>query len=111
MGQSKPLAATCLPVQIRKLPPAPALLSIDVHGGASVRACLSKTPHCYKQPQFLLSGLPGIMQELRPRVGPERNPECPVCHPVLNSLAVSLPYAHCSQSRLICSISGRALDE
>lgn len=24
-------------------------------------ACL-KTPHCYKQPQFLLSGLPGIMQ-------------------------------------------------
>ena len=53
-----------------------------------------------------------------------------VCHPVLNSLAVSLPYAHCSQvkkschqgknfiltfpspqSRLICSISGRALDE
>jgi len=73
-------------------------------------ACL-KTPHCYKQPQFLLSGLPGIMQELRPRVGPERNPECPVCHPVLNSLAVSLPYAHCSQSRLICSISGRALDE
>ena len=37
------------------------------------------------------------MQELRPRVGPERNPECPVCHPVLNSLAVSLPYAHCSQ--------------
>ena len=59
-------------------------------------ACL-KTPHCYRQPQFLLSGLPGIMQELRPRVGPERNPECPVCHPVLNSLAVSLPYAHCSQ--------------
>jgi len=66
-------------------------------------ACL-KTPHCYK---FWHSGMP----DLRPRVSPERNPECPVCHPVLNSLAVSLPYAHCSQSRLICSISGRALDE
>ena len=26
-------------------------------------ACL-KTPHCYKQPQFLLSGLPGIMQAM-----------------------------------------------
>lgn len=73
-------------------------------------ACL-KTPHCYKQTSFVLSGLPGIMQELRPRAGPDRNPECPVCHPALNSLAASLPYAHCSQSRLVCSITGRALNE
>merc|ERR1719209_893207 len=69
-------------------------------------ACL-KTPHCYKPPTFLLSSLAGVVGEVRPRTGQHRNPECPVCHPALNSLAVSLPYAHCSQSRLICSISGR----
>jgi len=72
-----------------------------------------KTPHCYKQ-NFVLSGLPGIglMQELRPRPTlPERNPECPVCHPALNTLAISLPYAHCSQSRLVCNMTGRALNE
>jgi len=71
-----------------------------------------KTPHCYKQ--NFLSGLPGIgiMQELRPRPAlPERNPECPVCHPALNTLAISLPYAHCSQSRLVCNMTGRPLNE
>jgi len=70
-----------------------------------------KTPHCYKQTHFVISGLPGIMQELRPRAGPERNPECPVCQPALNTLAINLPYAHCSQSRLVCNISGRSLNE
>jgi len=68
-----------------------------------------KTPHCYKQ--NFLSGI-GIMQELRPRPSlPERNPECPVCHPALNTLAISLPYAHCSQSRLVCNMTGRPLNE
>ena len=52
------------------------------------------------------------MQELRPRPSlPERNPECPVCHPALNTLAISLPYAHCSQSRLVCNMTGRPLNE
>ena len=67
-----------------------------------------------KTPQNFLSGLPGIgiMQELRPGLSlPERNPECPVCQPALNTLVMSLPYAHCSQSRLGCNITGRPLNE
>lgn len=51
-----------------------------------------KTPHCYRK-----SGL--------------RNPECPLCSPLLNELARQLPYPHCSQSKLICSISGQPLNE
>ena len=60
----------------------------------------------------------------------EKNPECPVglsemlnthlqhvycvlqvCEPHLNTLAHTLPFAHCSQSRLVCTISGAALNE
>lgn len=51
-----------------------------------------KTPHCYRK-----SG--------------QRNPECPLCSPLLNELAKKLPYPHCSQSKLICSISGQPLNE
>ncbi|KAL7286147.1 hypothetical protein TKK_0019590 [Trichogramma kaykai] len=40
-----------------------------------------------------------------------KNPSCPVCHETLNELATPLPFAHCSQSRLVCSISGKALNE
>lgn len=42
---------------------------------------------------------------------PERNAECPVCQEPLNKLAERLPYAHCSQSRLICRLSGLPLNE
>jgi macrophage erythroblast attacher len=41
----------------------------------------------------------------------DRNTECPVCHPTLNELAAPLPYAHCSQSRLICYITRKPLNE
>ena len=34
-----------------------------------------------------------------------------VCDPQLNTLAHSLPSAHCSQSRLVCTMSGTALNE
>jgi len=51
-----------------------------------------KTPHCYR-------GSTG------------HNPDCPVCLRSLNSLASPLPYAHCSQSRLVCHISGEQLNE
>ncbi|KAK0183238.1 hypothetical protein PV327_001298 [Microctonus hyperodae] len=40
-----------------------------------------------------------------------KNPSCPVCHEALNELAMTLPFAHCSQSRLVCSISGEPLNE
>lgn len=51
-----------------------------------------KTPHCYRK-----SG--------------QRNPECPLCSPLFNELAKKLPYPCCSQSRLICSISGQIMNE
>ncbi|KAJ8931800.1 hypothetical protein NQ314_015256, partial [Rhamnusium bicolor] len=40
-----------------------------------------------------------------------RNPTCPVCQPYLNQLAETLPFAHCSQSRLYCHISGLPMNE
>jgi hypothetical protein len=41
----------------------------------------------------------------------QRNAECPVCQEPLNKLAERLPHAHCSQSRLICRLSGLPLNE
>jgi len=78
-----------------------------------------KTPQCYKH-NFVLSGLPslGSLQDSRSLPLPlpvsgvsEKNPECPVCDPQLNTLAHTLPFAHCSQSRLVCTMSGTALNE
>ncbi|XP_063222966.1 E3 ubiquitin-protein transferase MAEA [Bacillus rossius redtenbacheri] len=39
------------------------------------------------------------------------NTSCPVCQDSLNQLAASLPFAHCSQSRLVCAMSGMPLNE
>ncbi|ELU07028.1 hypothetical protein CAPTEDRAFT_123183 [Capitella teleta] len=52
-----------------------------------------KTPQCYKDD------------------GLSKNPECPVCSSHMNRLARKLPFAHSAQSKLICSISGRPLNE
>lgn len=43
--------------------------------------------------------------------GENKNPICPVCQPYLNELAEPLPFAHCSQSRLYCNISGLPMNE
>ncbi|CAG2102529.1 unnamed protein product [Medioppia subpectinata] len=51
-----------------------------------------KTPHCYKKDG-------------------DKNGDCPVCSDLLNKLAAHLPCAHCSQSRLVCYISGQPLNE
>lgn len=51
-----------------------------------------KTPYCYRK-----SG--------------QKDTDCPLCSPILNELAKNLPYPHCSQSKLICSISGQPLNE
>ena len=52
-----------------------------------------KTPQCYRPSDA------------------DRNYECPVCQTPLNQLAAPLPFAHCSQSRLICYMSGKPLNE
>ncbi|KAF5298077.1 hypothetical protein FQA39_LY11845 [Lamprigera yunnana] len=52
-----------------------------------------KTPQCYSENSE------------------NRNPSCPVCQKYLNQLAEHLPFAHCSQSRLYCHISGLPLNE
>lgn len=52
-----------------------------------------KTPQCYRH------------------VAGEKNSECPVCQEPLNELASPLPFAHCSQSRLICYMTGKPLNE
>ena len=36
---------------------------------------------------------------------------CPVCSDKLNSVAHRLPFAHCTQSRLICSYTGDEMNE
>ena len=59
----------------------------------------------------LQAGLSALKTTQCYRQSAERNNECPVCHPALNKLAMALPFAHCSQSKLICNISGKALDE
>ncbi|KFM83088.1 Macrophage erythroblast attacher, partial [Stegodyphus mimosarum] len=64
------------------------VFSVSLQAGLSAL----KTPICYK-PEG------------------ERNTDCPVCGPALNTLAQSLPYSHCSQSRLVCYISGEPLNE
>lgn len=70
-----------------------------------------KTPQCYKH-NFVLQGLPMTTPLPLSLSGvSEKNPECPVCEPHLNTLAHNLPMAHCSQSRLVCTMSGTALNE
>ncbi|XP_046361076.1 E3 ubiquitin-protein transferase MAEA-like [Haliotis cracherodii] len=62
---------------------------------AAIQAGLSslKTPHCYKS------------------TSDNKNPNCPVCSKHLNELARPLPYAHCANSKLICTITGGSLNE
>ncbi|KAH7639064.1 macrophage erythroblast attacher-like protein [Dermatophagoides farinae] len=64
------------------------IFSITLQAGLSSL----KTPQCYRKDG-------------------NRNNECPVCSEGLNKLASSLPCAHCSQSRLVCFISGEPINE
>ena len=57
----------------------------------------------------LQAGLSALKTTQCYRQSVDRNNECPVCHAALNKLAATLPFAHCSQSRLICHITGKAL--
>ncbi|CAH0555399.1 unnamed protein product [Brassicogethes aeneus] len=51
-----------------------------------------KTPQCYNEEA-------------------DKSACCPVCQDCLNQLAAPLPFAHCSQSRLYCHITGLPLNE
>lgn len=61
--------------------------------GVTVQAGLSalKTPQCYSQSS--------------------KNSNCPVCQQNINDVAEPLPFSHCAQSRLICRVTGKALNE
>jgi macrophage erythroblast attacher len=52
-----------------------------------------KTPTCYR------------------KVTSVKNQNCPVCHPSFNVIARPLPYAYCSNSKLICACSGDPMNE
>jgi len=59
----------------------------------------------------LQAGLSALKTPLCYRPINDRNYECPVCQTPLNELAAPLAFAHCSQSRLICSLSGKPMNE
>ncbi|XP_022080728.1 macrophage erythroblast attacher-like [Acanthaster planci] len=63
------------------------VLTVSLEAGLAAM----KTPHCYSDNN--------------------KNADCPVCSKNLNELARNLPYAHCAQSRLVCSISGNIMNE
>ncbi|XP_065919491.1 E3 ubiquitin-protein transferase MAEA-like isoform X2 [Dysidea avara] len=63
------------------------MLSVTLQAGLSSL----KTPHCGKSDQV----------DLR----------CPVCTEPLGELARPLPYSHCAQSHLICTLSGKVMDD
>ena len=62
---------------------------------AALQAGLSamKTPICFK------------------KVSAVKNLNCPVCHPTFNLIARPLPYAYCSNSKLICSYTSLPINE
>ncbi|XP_049880767.1 E3 ubiquitin-protein transferase MAEA [Pectinophora gossypiella] len=66
-----------------RLPALPAVLQLGLQA--------LNTPQCYSEATRVSS--------------------CPACSAPLNQLARGLPHAHCSHSRLVCRLSGRALDE
>lgn len=64
------------------------VFSVTLQSGLSAL----KTPQCYRKD--------GVKEA-----------DCPVCSDLMNELALPLPCAHCSQSRLVCQISGQPLNE
>lgn len=67
--------------------PTQSVLSEAIQAGLSAL----KTPQCYSQSS--------------------KNSNCPVCQPNINEIAEPLPYSHCAQSRLICRVTGKPLNE
>ncbi|XP_043217556.1 E3 ubiquitin-protein transferase MAEA-like isoform X1 [Amphibalanus amphitrite] len=59
----------------------------------------------------LQDGLAALKTHQCYRQDGQGNPDCPVCQPPLNELARPLPFSHCTQSRLLCALSGKPIDE
>lgn len=59
----------------------------------------------------LQAGLSALKSRYCYIVYSKKNRDCPICSPLLNELAKNLPYPHCSQSKLICPISGQPVNE
>ncbi len=74
--------------KIHSLPEQSCFLAILQTGLSAI-----KTPTCYR------------------KVTAVKNQNCPVCHPNLNTIARPLPYAYCSNSKLICAHSSEILNE
>lgn len=67
--------------------PTQSVLSVAVQTGLSAL----KTPQCYSTNS--------------------KNPNCPVCQPNINEMAENLPFSHCAQSRLMCRVTKKPLNE
>lgn len=67
--------------------PTATVLSVAVQTGLSAL----KTPQCYSSNS--------------------RNLNCPVCQPHISEIAEPLPFSHCAQSRLICRVTKKPLNE
>lgn len=67
--------------------PTQSVLSVAVQTGLSAL----KTPQCYSKNS--------------------KNSNCPVCQPHINIIAEPLPFSHCAQSRLICRVTKKPLNE
>lgn len=67
--------------------PTQSVLSVAIQTGLSAL----KTPQCYS--------------------GSSRNMNCPVCQPHISEIAEPLPFSHCAQSRLMCRVTKKPLNE
>jgi macrophage erythroblast attacher len=74
--------------KIHQLPEQSSFIAVLQAGLSSM-----KTPTCYK------------------KVTAIKNLNCPVCHPTFNLIARPLPYAYCSNSKLICAYTGAQINE
>jgi macrophage erythroblast attacher len=74
--------------KIHQLPDQSSFIAVLQAGLSSM-----KTPTCFK------------------KVTAVKNLNCPVCHPTFNIISRPLPYAYCSNSKLICAYTGAQINE
>ncbi len=74
--------------KIHQLPDQSSFIAVLQAGLSSM-----KTPTCFK------------------KVTAVKNLNCPCCHPTFNIISRPLPYAYCSNSKLICAYTGAQINE